>query len=50
MSVFKRPGNHLHVRTSIMLGIVVLLVVVLSAVCYYRLSAPTPPGVSSTVP
>ena len=32
----------MHVRTPIMLGMIVLLVVVLSAFCYYRVSAPTP--------
>jgi hypothetical protein len=30
----------MHVRTPVMLGVVVLLVMLLSAVCYYRVSAP----------
>jgi hypothetical protein len=30
----------MHVRTPVMLGVVVLLVILLSAVCYYRVSAP----------
>jgi hypothetical protein len=30
----------MHVRTPVMFGLVVLLVIVLSAVCYYRVSAP----------
>jgi hypothetical protein len=35
--VFKRHSpNHVHVRTPIMLGLIVLLVLLLSAVCYYR--------------
>ena len=42
VSVFKRQSStHLHIRTPIMLGVVVLLVIVLSAFCYYRVSAPT---------
>jgi hypothetical protein len=41
VSVFKRlPTSHMHIRTPVMLGVVVLLVVLLSAVCYYRVSAP----------
>jgi hypothetical protein len=37
VSVFKRqPASHMHVRAPIMIGMVVLFVVVLSAVCYYR--------------
>jgi hypothetical protein len=41
VSVFKRlPPTHTHVRTPIMLGLILLLVVVLSAVCYYRVGAP----------
>jgi hypothetical protein len=37
MPVFKRlPPTHTHVRTPIMIGVVMLLVVILSAVCYYR--------------
>jgi hypothetical protein len=37
MSVFKRqPGTHMHIRTPVTLGVVVLLVVVLSAFCYYH--------------
>ena len=40
MSVFKRlPTSHMHVRTPVMLGLVGLLVVLLSAVCYYRVNA-----------
>jgi hypothetical protein len=31
----------MHVRTPIMIGVIVLLVILLSAVCYYRVSAPT---------
>jgi hypothetical protein len=31
----------MHIRTPIMLGVVVLLVILLSALCYYRVSAPT---------
>jgi hypothetical protein len=30
----------MHVRTPVMLGVIVLLVILLSAVCYYRVSAP----------
>jgi hypothetical protein len=41
VSVFKRqPASHMHVRTPVMLGVIVLLVILLSAVCYYRVSAP----------
>jgi hypothetical protein len=37
VSVFKRlPGSHMHVRTSIMIGVILVLVVVLSGFCYYR--------------
>ena len=44
MSVFKRlPRTHMHIRTSVMLGLVVLLVVLLSAFCYYRAGAPAQP-------
>jgi hypothetical protein len=40
VSVFKRePATHMHIRTSIMIGVVVLLVVLLSAFCYHRLHA-----------
>jgi hypothetical protein len=40
VSVFKRlPPTHIHVRTPIMIGLVVLLVLLGSAVCYYRLGA-----------
>ena len=39
MSVFKRvTPTHVHVRTPIMIGVILLLVVLLSAVCYYRVS------------
>jgi hypothetical protein len=38
VSVFKRlPGTHMHVRTPIMLALIVLLVLLLSAFCYYGL-------------
>ena len=41
VSVFKRqPTTHMHVRTPVMLGVVVLLVILLSAVCYYQVNAP----------
>jgi hypothetical protein len=41
--VFKRhSGNHVHVRTPIMLGVIVLLVFVLSAFCYYRVGTALP--------
>jgi hypothetical protein len=41
VSVFKRqPTTHMHVRTPVMIGVVGLLVVLLSAVCYYRVGAP----------
>jgi hypothetical protein len=30
----------MHVRTPIMIGVILLLVVVLSAFCYYRVGAP----------
>jgi hypothetical protein len=37
VSVFKHhSGDHIHVRTPVMLGVIVLLVVLLSAFCYYR--------------
>jgi hypothetical protein len=37
VSVFKRlPGSHMHVRTPIMMGVILLLVVILSGFCYYR--------------
>jgi hypothetical protein len=40
VSVFKRQsGHHMHVRTPIMIGVIALLVVLLSAVCYYRVGA-----------
>jgi hypothetical protein len=40
MGVFKRSGpSHLHVRTTIMVGVIVLLVVLGSAFCYYRVGA-----------
>ena len=36
VSVFKRlPGSHMHVRTPIMLGIILVLVVLLSALWWY---------------
>ena len=41
--VFKRhSGEHVHIRAPIMVGLIVLLVVLLSAFCYYRVSAPVP--------
>jgi hypothetical protein len=41
VSVFKRQTtSHMHVRTPIMIGVIGLLVVLLSAVCYYRVNAP----------
>jgi hypothetical protein len=37
VSVFKRlPRSHMHVRTPIMIGVILMLVVVLSAFCYYQ--------------
>ena len=37
VAVFKHhSGDHVHVRTPVMIGVVVLLVVLLSAFCYYR--------------
>ena len=40
VSVFKRgTPTHVHIRTSITVLIVGLLVVLLSAVCYYRVGA-----------
>ncbi|HYU80560.1 MAG TPA: hypothetical protein VEK56_16335 [Vicinamibacterales bacterium] len=37
MSVFKRLGpTHVHVRTPIMVALIVLLIILGSAVCYYR--------------
>jgi hypothetical protein len=37
VSVFKRLGpTHIHVRTPVMIGIIVLLVLIGSAFCYYR--------------
>ena len=40
MAVFKRSGpSHLHVRTPIMLGMILLLVLIGSAFCYYRVGA-----------
>jgi hypothetical protein len=34
-----------HIRTPIVVGLIVLLVVLLSAFCYYRAVAPTRPQV-----
>jgi hypothetical protein len=43
VSVFKRsPRTHMHVRTPIAAGVIVLLVVLLSAFCYYRVSSAEP--------
>lgn len=40
MPVFKRvTPTHVHVRTPVMIGLIFLLVVLLSAVCYYRVGA-----------
>ena len=40
MSVFKRvTPTHVHIRTSVTVGLILLLVVLLSAVCYYRVNA-----------
>jgi hypothetical protein len=40
MGVFKSSGpSHLHVRTPIMLAVILLLVLVGSAFCYYRVGA-----------
>jgi hypothetical protein len=37
VGVFKHlPPEHVHIRTPIMLGLIVLLVLIGSAVCYYR--------------
>lgn len=37
VGVFKRLGpTHVHVRTPIMIGLIILLVMLGSAVCYYR--------------
>jgi len=37
VSVFKRvTPHHVHVRTPVMIGVILLLVMLLSAVCYYR--------------
>ncbi len=43
VSVLKRLGpRHFHVRTPIMLAIIVLLVLLGSAVCYYRVGTLAP--------
>ena len=43
VSVFKRGSpTHVHIRTPVMIGVVGLLVILLSAVCYYRVSAVCP--------
>jgi len=40
VSFFKRLGpSHIHVRTPIMIGLVILLVLLISAVCHYRVPA-----------
>lgn len=37
VAVFKRlSGSHLHVRTPIMIGLILVLVVLMSGFCYYR--------------
>ncbi len=37
VAVFKRlSGSHLHVRTPIMIGVILVLVVLMSGFCYYR--------------
>jgi hypothetical protein len=38
----------MHVRTPIMLGVILMLVVVLSGFCYYRLGSTPTPGTSMT--
>ncbi len=44
MTVFKRlPDSQVHVRTPIMIAVVLLLVVLVSGFCYYRAVAPTAP-------
>ena len=41
--VFKhQSGDRIHVRTPVMLGVIVLLVVLLSAFCYYRVASSLP--------
>jgi len=40
VSVFKRLGPaHLQVRTPVMIGVIGLLVLLISAVCHYRVPA-----------
>ncbi len=40
VSVFKRgTPTHVHIRTPVVILVVGLLVVLLSAVCYYRVAA-----------
>lgn len=43
VAVFKRlPGSHMHVRTPIMIGVVLVLVILLSGFCYYRVGTGEP--------
>jgi hypothetical protein len=43
VSVFKQsPRSHMHVRTPVTIGVIVLLVVLLSSFCYYRVSSAEP--------
>ncbi|HUE88195.1 MAG TPA: hypothetical protein VMO26_19140 [Vicinamibacterales bacterium] len=40
MTVFKQlPGSHMHVRTPIMLGVILVLVILMSGFCYYRVAS-----------
>lgn len=51
MSVFKEsPGTHVHVRTSITIGLVIALVIALSAFCFYRRPAIAPESTSQRTP
>jgi hypothetical protein len=51
VSVFKEsPRTHLHVRTPIAIGLVLVLVIALSAFCYYRRPAIAPSNPMSAPP
>jgi PEGA domain len=52
VSVFQeRPGTHLHVRTPIMIGVILMLVILLSALFYYtRTPAPVAPAAPVATP
>jgi hypothetical protein len=40
VTVFKQlPGSHMHVRTPIMLGVILVLVILMSGFCYYRVGS-----------